>query len=265
MVETRYAAAVDSYINLGAFYNRTALAPRRRDIIDACDAYRADYPGVYRCLRAALAVKEQGRATVLTDAALTKLEKRAVGVISREFGGRSRRSGKMTKRLLSGVTPKGRLCFYDTVKANYSRIYELDTAWGLSDVFLKKLLAGALASGWDVIACPDPLSPENRLEHLLVPELSAAFVTSGPESAFEGAAYRRLRLDGAIEKEHLAANRQRLRFMQKTARAITGEAVAMLAGIKEKHDVLEAIYNPHVDFDGISALAEDTAAEILNL
>lgn len=265
MVETRYAAVVDSYINLGDCYDREALLPHRQEIIAAADAVSREFPGVGRCLKAASGVAEQIRAQALTDSALTRLEKRAAGVISREFGGRCRRAGKVTKRFLSGVTPQGVICFFETAQLQCERLYDLDSVYGLGDIFLKKLLAGAVASGRDVVVCPDPKDPENRIEHLLVPELSVAFVSSGVFNAFQGKAYRRMRLDGVLEKSVMAQNRARLRFMQKTGRALVDEAVDILSGIKANQDVLESIYTPHVDAARVGELAEKTASELLAL
>ena len=40
------------------------------------------------------------------------------------------------------------------------------------------------------------------------------------------------------------------------------EAVTSLAQAKAMHDDLEAIYNPHVDFDLVQRMAQDIWAEI---
>ena len=56
---------------------------------------------------------------------------------------------------------------------------------------LAHLLSGALKAGYDVVACPSPMAPD-RLEHLLIPQLSLAFLSSSPAHPYPGKAYRRL-------------------------------------------------------------------------
>ena len=143
------------------------------------------------------------------------------------------------------------------------RIYELSDSWGLAHGMLVQLSAGAMASGRDVILCPSPLCPD-RLEHLLVPSLSLAFVSAAPSDPWPGKPYRRIRMDAMADPELLRRNKARLRFSRRVQAALTEEAVAALAQAKGMHDQLEAVYNPHVDFgrvyqtaDGIIRRLED--------
>ena len=47
--------------------------------------------------------------------------------------------------------------------------------------------------------------------------------------------------------------------------ALMDEAVASLEQAKTMHDDLEALYNPHVDFEKVNAMAEAVGREILAL
>ncbi|MFQ7857084.1 MAG: hypothetical protein ACLRIS_20120 [Flavonifractor plautii] len=90
------------------------------------------------------------------------------------------------QRFLGGVTWKGVLCQFETVDALCKRVYELADTYGLAHSMLTHLAAGALASGHDVIVCPSPLFPD-RMEHLLIPSLSLAFVSASPSSPIPNA------------------------------------------------------------------------------
>ena len=76
---------------------------------------------------------------------------------------------------------------------------------------------------------------------------------------------RRIRLDGAADSELLRRSRPRLRFAKKVSAALMEEAVVSLAQAKSMHDDLEAIYNPHVDFEGVYAQADAVIEELLSL
>ena len=102
-----------------------------------------------------------------------------------------------------------------------------------------------------------------RLAHLLVPQLDLAFLTSTADLPFPGTPYRRIRLDAAADKELLRRSRPRLRFAKKVSSALMEEAIASLAQAKSMHDDLEALYNPHVDFELVEAMATDLCKEIL--
>ena len=124
---------------------------------------------------------------------------------------------------------------------------------------LARLHEAAVEKGWDVIACPSPEEP-SRMEHLLIPGLGLAFVTSCPGMDYGKKPYRRVRLDAMTETE----GRSRLRFQTRMVALLREEAVDALIEAKRNHDALEAVYNPYVDFDGVRAQAALEAGRLLS-
>ena len=106
------------------------------------------------------------------------------------------------------------------------------------------------------------MSPDypTRLEHLLIPGLWLAFVTSRPGMDYGKKPYRRIRLDAMTQPEGKA----RLRFQTRMAGLLREEGIASLQQAKHFHDKLEAVYNPYVDFDGVRALAAMEAGRLLS-
>jgi hypothetical protein len=104
----------------------------------------------------------------------------------------------------------------------------------------------------------------DRLAHLILPDLSLAFVTSTTDSPWPHRPYRRLRLDAMAGENLQQVSRPRLRFTRKVADALTDDGIANLGLAKEAHDRLEALYNPHVDFDGVTAVADRLAEQIIH-
>ena len=105
----------------------------------------------------------------------------------------------------------------------------------------------------------------NRLAHVIFPGLSLAFVTSTQEDPWPHHAHRRLRLDAMADGELYRQNRPRLRFARRVASALMEEGIAGLKEAKAAHDRLEQLYNPYVDFDGVSELADRLADQVLAL
>lgn len=264
VVEPKYPGIVEHYVNLGGCYDKKALGDVRGEIMSAMDGYKACYQRAYRCLGAAAQIASDARAALVSTAVEARVAKRARGILAREIKKSASGAGKITRRFLSGVTAQGVLCLFATADAQCKRIYELTDSYGLSHLLLSHLLAGAVAAGHDVVACPSPMDPQ-RLEHLLIPDLSLAFVTSTPALPYEGLPYRRIRMDAIADADALRLGKARLRFSRRVSAALMAEAVDALAQAKTKHDALEALYNPYVDFDQVDQTADAIAEELAAL
>lgn len=260
VIEPKYPGVVERYVNLGKYYDSAGLQEVRAAVIEQTKEYQKHYKRCYRCLSAAAELDSDNRELILTHETEARLHKRVKGIIARELKG-SGSGGEVTPRFLSAVSCAGRMTLWGTVEAQCRRVCVLEDSFGLSHVMLEPILAAATARDHSVIACPDPLAPE-RLLHLLIPELDLAFVTSTPEQPYSGRTYRRVRLD-AMAKEPYHKFRSRVRFARKVSNALQEEAMAALEQAKARHDELEALYNPYVDFDGVYALADQTAAQII--
>ena len=263
MVEPKYPGAVERYVNMGDCYDKAALWPLKQDIMDCMSGYKGCYQRAYRCLGAAAEIMEDQRSALLTDPLAQKLAKRARSILTREIPRqKASQPGQVKQRFLGAITHKGPVCLYGTALARCGRVYVLTNNCGLAHELLIHLLAGATANGYDTVACPDPMAPD-RLAHLLIPQLGLAFLTSTADLPFPGEPGRRIRLDTAAEGEVLRRSRPRLRFAKKVSAALVEEAVSSLAQAKAMHDDLEAIYNPHVDFELVDKTAQDIWEEIL--
>lgn len=262
VVEPKFPGVVERYVNLGECYDREGLRTVRREIMSCMTGYKGCYTRAYRCLTAAAQIGEDMRAMVATPAVDAKIAKRAKGILSREVKKTGREPGKSIQRFLGGITWQGVLCNFDTADALCRRVYELSDTYGLGHVLLTHLASGAMAAGYDVIVCPSPLYPD-RMEHLLIPALSLAFVTSTPALPYGKRPYRRIRMDAMGDPDLLRRNRARLRFSRKVSGALMEEAVESLEQAKSMHDDLEALYNPHVDFDKVYAVANALSEELL--
>ena len=98
------------------------------------------------------------------------------------------------------------------------------------------------------------------LEHLLIPGLGLAFVTSRPGMEYPGKPFRRIHLDALAEP----VEKGRQRLQSRLTVLLREEGVAALKAAKASHDALEAVYNPYVDFEGVRAQAALEAGRLLS-
>ena len=259
VVEPQYPAAVDRYVDLGRFYDLTAAKAAVEEVKDRTRAYKAAYIRAYHSLKAARQVELDAVASVKKRFDMNRAERRVEGVLTRELRRSGGEAGKTTRRFLGSITHKGYLWRFDSVDALCPKVYEFADSWELAGPYLAQLHDAAVKQGWDTIACPSPEEPD-RLEHLLVPRLGLAFVTSRPGMDYGKKPFRRIRLDAMAEPD----NKARLRFQTRMAALLREEGVTALKEAKANHDALEAVYNPYVDFDGVRAQAALEAGRLLS-
>ena len=259
VLEPAYPAAVDRYVDLGRFYDLTAAKAAAEEVKTHTHDYQAAYVRAYRSLKAARQVELDAMAAVAQTFDTGRAERRIEGIIARELRGRRGRHGKTTRRFLGSITHKGYIWRFDSVDALCPRVYEFTDSWELAAPYLAHIHEAATEQGWDTVLCMSPEAP-NRVEHLLIPGLGLAFVTSRPGMDYGKKPYRRIRLDAMTEP----SGKARLRFQTRMTALLREEGVSALQEAKASHDALEAVYNPYVNFDGVRALAALEAGRLLS-
>ncbi len=270
-IEPKYPGAFETLVCLNDCWDEERLAGARGEII----ALSADIASCHRrCCRylaaAALLQNEVYQlAAACTDAA--KIERCAKGIAGREFPRHARQPGCERLRFLSAVTNKGRIFFSDTVRATCDRLYLIDDEWGVSSrLLLIRLRALALASGLDTVSSYCPLSPCERLEHLIIPALRLGFFTKNSRHALDvsslsGVSIHVVHAARFTDMEALRRRRQRIGFTSKMSERLIAEAEDQLAAAKQLHDELEKYYTAATDFDAVRLRGDALIEKLLAL
>ncbi len=257
VLEPRYPAAVDRYVDLGRFYD-IAAAKQDAEAVKTCTKrYQAAYARAYSALNAARQVELDAAASLDFDR--ERAERRFRGIQLRELRRRGNQEGRTLKRFLGSVTHQGAVWRFDSVDALCPRVYEIADSFGFAGSLLSRLHRTAVDRGWDTIVCMCPEDPK-RMEHLLVPGLGVAFISTRSGMEYGGRPFRRVRLDALVRTKQKAS----LRFELRMAALLRDSGIEALREAKTHHDALEAVYNPYVDFDGVRALAAIEAGRWLS-
>ncbi len=156
--------------------------------------------------------------------------------------------GTETRRFLSAITPDGNVCYSETIKALATRVVVFHDAYGAaSRAILMQLRTEALARGYDIITCPCSLFPDEKIEHIIIPSLQLAFVTSNTWHPMEFSMQQNIHCSRFANKKTLDACRQRLRFNQKAAQELQAQCVALLAQEQACTEAIRKIYAPAID------------------
>ncbi len=255
VIEAVYPGASSLYLDLGSFLDAGALSAHLSEITELNRRYKALYASAYALLAAAAPLLPKNQPALCSDAARSAAERRIDALTARELPKR-KKPAAVSHRFLSACSCRGRILLLDTLRALCGRIYVLENTLGLGHSALARVFEAAQARGCDVIVCHDPLEPE-KPEALLLPELSLGFLAAEDADALPSLPCRKLRLDAPAVRELSAGQRSLLRQRRRESRMLLSAAAETLAQAKALHDELEAVYHPHVDFDGVGALAED--------
>ena len=239
-----------NYVNLGRYYREAELRPMLPAIRAAKAANAACYGPAYACLRAAGSLAaarrrllDPERVRALTEDALEQL---LDGTLPR-----SPQPGGLRRLYLNAVTPEGLL----------SLTPEAERLWAVQDSFaVGAPLMQALARRWqeageDLILAMDPLEPELPAG-VLIPGRGLGWLRVRPPFPEPHPALLRLDLDAALTAElpqELAAG---LRELETAEHRLLRSAVGWLCQAKARHDLLEELCRPAVDFAGVSRETE---------
>lgn len=252
VVEPKYPAAVDRYVNLGAFYDIASAKTAREEIKHWSDACSDGYRSAYRVLGAAQKLSDDASQLMLRGLDQKKLARRTEGIIGREIRGKGS-GGRDSYRFLGSYTYKGPVWRFDSVEKLSDRVYHLIDTFGVSAMMLRQIHTAAQKKQYASIICCDPENTE-RIHHLLIPELGLAFITVREGMECTSSAYRRIHLDAMINGDHYIHWKSRIKFSKKMVSTLRDEGIRLLAEAKAAHDALEGQYLPNVDFAGIDEL-----------
>ncbi len=186
-----------------------------------------------------------------------KIEKTATQLASTEWTPLSA-VGVQEKRFISAVTPEGVTVLSSTIQALCPRIFAIEDEHGaVADTLLKQLLDRALTNGQRCIVCPCPLFPESSVEHLLLPDVGVAFVTSNRWHKVDYPVFRRLHASRFLKTDVLQENRNLLHFQSKAAQELLQQASRLMAEAKTIHKQLEKLYAAATDWDVVNALTKN--------
>ena len=253
-VDPVFPGACEEILNLGEFWNSDMLFQNREKIIDVCDRNRFFHAAAARCLSAAGQLKKDNLKTAHKALKFRKADRFADNLIKKYLKPRTCR-GKRFNCFISGVTPKGVINFTDTVTEHYKETVVIEDKFGAAAAhIMQRVCTAAVAGGYSVTAVKDPFLPEEITSHVLIKELSLAFVTENDDIRFD-LDTRRIHARRFYDSAVLHASRNRRLFNRRIGKALILSACENLSKAKAEHDNIESFYIKAMDFSKVRRLA----------
>jgi len=252
VVEARYPGAREEIVDLGAFWDASALEERFFEIKMRIDEKAAAFAAVYKYMSVASALRgERNRIlTACTDSA--KMQKAAARWLSSLKRGKE--ATRPMPRQVSSVGMKGMTVlntFEDLAKVRW----QIRDARGLRGALLEELLGQAIGADIAVWVSRDYTG---EADALYFPDDGLAITCGGNG---EGAD-RILNTERFLLRERLSEQRARLRFLSRME-AETMERVAdLFREIGKQHFAIESIYSEAMDYHGVNAATSTLIARL---
>lgn len=276
VIDPKTPGAVDTILNFGDFWNDRMIGEEKEKIIKHNEACSRWYRIGYGYLQAAGAVGKNLSMIQEEGIETSELYGFASDVIHREYRGCdiSMKPGRIKKFFATAITPYG---FYNSIKSILSgirKVYLINVPEGYrNQSIMQLLLEGAKYRGLDVWCYYCPMGPEDKIEHLVIPQLSLAFVTINKWhdvepwelSDVEGNTPEITYLDVCDYQSYFftESNRSLIAKLSAHYEDMLKAAVYAFSKAKENHDAVEGFYTGTMDFEAVNRKAKEILDEIL--
>lgn len=263
VIEPKYPGAVETIINLGDFWNGSLLFEKSKEIMDVTRQNQLCHSRCARFLSAAGKVRWDTQ-KICEDAVLEyKIHAYADRFSKRRFSKKGKIPGSERKIFISAVTPQGIKFYNETVSAYAGEIIEVDDKTNLvSGLLFEEIKNLAVKNGYAVISCFCPLAPHGFPEHIIIPELSLAFIKKHP-GLYKVDSTRTIHCDRFLDGEKISGRKNRILFNSRIQNELLCEAVISLKEAKKIHDEIEKYYIPSMNFSEFDKIEKRILSEIL--
>lgn len=254
--------AVDEVLNMGLCWNEEGFKNYRQLIMDTNKKVGKTFRRAYRFFGAAKDIYEDWY-TFNTEALnINKLNLLKEELKNEILTNPVSKLGFDRHLFATAFTPNGVVTFIENLIEGYKNVYVLkgDPGTGKTSV-LQYLYEEANKRGYNVEVFHTPLTPD-RIEHVLIPELGVAIVTSNEINNLDlkGKVYN---MNNLLNQNFIDKNKEEIEEVRKTFFMLLNKGLACINSAKALHDELETGYIPNMNFDKVNEVSEDIIKKLL--
>ncbi len=256
-IEPKYPIAYEQIMPLYYCLNAKKISVHRKEIIEKYTEKALLCDRALRYMAAAGSLLSDTKRTALTFTDIIKTQEFAK-VISRKYlpceSKKNHTKPLESKRFLSALTQDGFIFYEQTIKKLAKNIMVLHDDYGCAAKhILCEVRKHALAKNIKIISCYCSMSPNDKIEHIIFPDLSFAIVTC---NIYHGCTIkkdattnvRNIHCERFCNKQSLALRKKRLQFNKKASKELLNQAQELLCAVGKCHAQIEQYYINAADF-----------------
>ena len=258
--DANYPGVCQSIVNLGECWDKEKLQKYKTEIKQITDENATWHSRCKRYITAFASLNSDVYSIAKASINFEKLNGFIERISKKYLPKNNTGTGKLSFKKLSALTKNG----YATMPIDfYDNIFVLNDAYFAgSDYFLQEFSDIAISRGYSVIASECALFSDSIYEHILIPELKLAFVSSNYINNLQIENSSKINFLRFYDKEKIVSKKNRLDFSKKAAIELKNEAISSLTNAKKIHDNLENYYINAINFDKINEITNMLISEI---
>ncbi len=268
--------AVDKIINLGEFWNEDGILLNKEEIIDLNEECSRWYRIAYNYLSAAKSVFRSLEEVYNRAVGHSEIYRVVADIVGREYQGHEicLAPGRERRFFASAITASGTVNYLQSLLTDMERIYLINVPVGYANSgFMSVLREGAIYRGLDIESFYCPMCPDEKIDHLVIPQLKTAFVTVNEYHDIEpweiideeNREQEIILLDVSDYMNSLviAQSTEFVASLLEEFDILLDKAAAALEKAKNAHMQVESMYVPNMNFTEINQLLERTIEELM--
>ena len=261
MTDPVFPGAVDEIINMGIALDNDALSLRKKELINIYKEISTNFQRAYKFLAAAKPIHEDWSKLNAEALDYSKISTITESLKEEVFSKHKAGFGDERHIFATAFTPNGIITFTEDLVSDFNRKFILKGGPGFSK---SKILIeiGKLAQkkGYFVEYLHDPFDSQ-RIEHILIPELSTTVVTENEISncSFIGKVYN---IEDFCNSSLIAKNKDEITYDKEKFYELIDKALFLISEAHRIHDDLEAYYIKALDFDVLDEIYKDVITKL---
>ena len=268
--------AVDKIINLGEFWNEDGILLNKEEIIELNEECSRWYRIAYNYLSAAKSVFRSLEEVYNRAVSHSEVYRVVADIVGREYQGREicLAPGREKRFFAGAITASGTVNYLPSLLTDMERIYLINVPVGYANSgFMSVLREGAIYRGLDIESFYCPMCPDEKIDHLVIPQLKTAFVTVNeyhdiePWEILDEESREQeiilLDVSDYMNSLILAQSAEFVASLLEEFDILLDKAAAALEKAKNAHMQVESLYVPNMNFTEINQLLQRTIEDLM--
>lgn len=261
-IDPVYYGVSQDIINLDDNIDISLLKDNKQNIIRLTDENMKIQSRIKRYIRAFASLNSNIYSIAYNSIIFDKMNAFIQRLSKKLFPKNSKKSASIEYKQMSALTSHGYITM--PIPENYT-VYELnDDYFAGSDFFLKSISDLSVNKGFNVVLSECTMLLSNSIEHMLIPELQIAFITTNFFNKTQTSPEKIVNFNRFYDKNVLSAKKQKVSFDKKASIELANEAISAFLASYELNADIKKYYSQSINLIALDRLAEKIISSITN-